>query len=212
LADALPQAVMARLQAGLAGDQADTPKAGDVAFRRSQTLIIADNGLAAAAARDKAAGLGFNALVLSTFVEGEAREVAKVAVALGREVVTHDRPAAPPACLILGGETTVTVRGGGKGGRNQELALAAALLLDRVPEGSRILVASLASDGTDGTTDAAGGLVDAMTVARGRAQHLDAVSYLADNNAHAFLQAVGDLLVTGPTQTNVNDLIAIFVL
>ena len=211
LASALPQAVIARLQAGLAGDEADTPKAGDAAFDRSQTLVIADNGLAAAAARDRAEQLGLNALVLSTFVEGEAREVAKVAVALGREVVVHARPAAPPACLILGGETTVTVRGQGKGGRNQELALAAALLLDRVPEGSRILVAALASDGTDGPTDAAGGLVDSTTVARGRALNLDAVSYLVDNNALPYLQAVGDLLVTGPTRTNVNDLIGIFV-
>ena len=191
-------------------DEADTPKAGDASFDYSQTLVIADNGLAADAACEKATQLGFNTQVLSTFVEGEAREVAKIAVALGREVVAHDRPVPPPACLILGGETTVTVRGHGKGGRNQELALAAALLLDQVPEGGSIPVASLASDGTDGPTDAAGGLVDAMTVARGRARNLDAASYLADNNAYPFLQAVGDLLVTGPTRTNVNDLVIVF--
>jgi hydroxypyruvate reductase len=150
-------------------------------------------------------------LTLSTFVEGEAREVAKVAVALGREVVVHGCPVAPPACLLLGGETTVTLHGQGQGGRNQELALAAALLLARIPEGERIVLASLATDGSDGPTDAAGGLVDAGSVARGQALGLDAAAYLARNDAYPFLHASGDLLRTGPTQTNVNDLIAVFV-
>jgi hydroxypyruvate reductase len=219
LAEILPEPVVGRLRAGLAGGLSvpggqglpDTPKPGDPVFVRSQTLVIADNALAAQAAQAKATELGFNAAVLSTFVEGEAREVAKVAVALGREVVTHGRPVAPPACLILGGETTVTLRGQGKGGRNQELALAAALLLDRIPERGRIVVVSLATDGTDGPTDAAGGLTNATTLARGRALGLDAADHLARNDAYPYLRAVGDLLVTGPTQTNVNDLIAVFV-
>jgi glycerate-2-kinase len=126
-------------------------------------------------------------------------------------VAAHGRPAAPPACLLLGGETTVFLHGDGKGGRNQELALAAALLLARIPEGERIVLASLATDGSDGPTDAAGGLVDAGSVARGRALGLDAAAHLARNDAYPFLQASGDLLRTGPTQTNVNDLIAVFV-
>jgi hydroxypyruvate reductase len=189
----------------------DTPKAGDPAFDRCQTVIVADNALAAEAAAARARELGFSALVLSTFVEGEAREVARVAVALGREVAIRGRPAAAPACLLLGGETTVTLRGDGRGGRNQELALAAALALARVPEGKRIVVASLATDGSDGPTDSAGGLVDAATVARGRAAGLDAAAHLTRNDAYPFLEASGDLLRTGPTQTNVNDLIAIFV-
>lgn len=211
LQPALPAAVVQHLRAGLDDRQPDTPKPGDPAFERCQTVIVADNAVAAEAAAAKARALGFDALVLSTFVEGEAREVARVAVALGREVVARSRPAAPPACLLLGGETTVALRGAGRGGRNQELALAAALALARVPEGQRIVVASLATDGSDGPTDSAGGLADAGSIARGRAAGLDAAAHLADNDAYPFLQASGDLLRTGPTQTNVNDLIAVFV-
>jgi glycerate 2-kinase len=207
----LPSSVVQHLCAGLEGQLPDTPKQDDTAFARCQTLVVADNALAASVAQAKALELGFDARVLSTFVEGEAREVAKVAVALGREVIAHGRPVAPPACLLLGGETTVTLRGGGQGGRNQELALAAALLLARMPEGERIVLASLATDGSDGPTDSAGGLVDASTVARGAARGLDAAAHLARNDAYPFLQASGDLLRTGPTQTNVNDLIAVFV-
>ncbi|MCS6844046.1 MAG: DUF4147 domain-containing protein [Caldilineales bacterium] len=211
LQDALPAAVVRRLQAGLAGALPDTPKAGDLAFQRCRTLIVADNAAAAEAACRTAQRQGMNAAVLSTFVEGEAREVARVAVALGREVAARGRPLAPPACLVLGGETTVTVRGHGRGGRNQELALAAAMGLAAIPEGDRLVVASLATDGSDGPTDAAGALVDGTTLSRGRALGLDAAAHLAANNAYPFLAAVGDLLVTGPTQTNVNDLIAVCV-
>ncbi|HSN76401.1 MAG TPA: DUF4147 domain-containing protein [Anaerolineae bacterium] len=211
LEPALPAPVVQHLRAGLAGQLPDTAKAGDPAFDRCQTVVVADNALAAQAAQAKAHELGFNTLLLSTFVEGEAREVARVAVALGREVAAHGRPLAPPACLLLGGETTVTLRGAGKGGRNQELALAAALLLARIPEGERIVLASLATDGSDGPTDSAGGLVDAGSVVRGRAFGLDAAAHLAGNDAYPFLNASGDLLRTGPTQTNVNDLLALFV-
>lgn len=211
LEPALPAAVVRRLRAGLAGLLPDTPKAGDPTFERCQTVVVADNARAAQAAAAQARTLGFDALVLSTFVEGEAREVAKVAVALGREVAALGRPVAPPACLLLGGETTVTLRGAGRGGRNQELALAAALALARSPEGERIIVASLATDGSDGPTDSAGGLADAGTVARGLAAGLDAAAHLAGNDAYPLLLASGDLLRTGPTQTNVNDLIAVFV-
>lgn len=211
LASGLPAAVVQRLQAGQAGLLPDTPKHDDPVCQRSQTLIVADNALAARAAQAAAREQGFDALLLTTFIEGEAREVARMAVALGREVVAHGRPATPPACLLLGGETTVVVRGAGQGGRNQELALAAALLLARVPEGARIVVVALATDGSDGPTDAAGGLVDAATVARGRALGLDAAAHLANNDAYPFLRAAGDLLHTGPTQTNVNDLLAMFV-
>lgn len=211
LAAALPAGVAVRLQAGIAGRLPDTPKPGDPLFDRGQALVVADNARAALAAQAAARGLGFEALVLSTFLEGEAREAAKVVVALGREVAAQGRPVAPPACLLLGGETTVTLRGAGRGGRNQELALAAALALARIPEGARIVVAALATDGSDGPTDAAGGLADAGTVVRGRAKGLDAASHLAGNDAYPFLRASGDLLHTGPTLTNVGDLVAVFV-
>ena len=207
----LPPAVIQRLQAGLAGELPDTPKAGDPIFTSGQVVVVADNALAAEAAAAAARRAGFNALVLTTFAEGEAREVARLAVALGREVATHGRPAAAPACLILGGETTVTLTGRGVGGRNQELALASALHLVDVPGGSRIVIASLATDGSDGPTIAAGGLVDALTVVRGADAGLSAADYLANNNAFPFLLASGDLLLSEPTQTNVNDLIFVFV-
>ncbi len=203
-----PSAVRRHIERGLRGEVAETPKAGDKALAQVQNVIVADNAHAAEAALHEAAARGFNALLLSTYVEGEAREVAKVLVGLGREVSAYGRPVAAPACLILGGETTVTVRGKGLGGRNQELTLAAALPLDDVP---RLALASLATDGTDGPTDAAGGLVDGQTVARGRALGLDAAAALAQNDAYSYLRAVGDQLLTGPTNTNVNDLMCVFV-
>ena len=207
----LPPAVIQRLRAGLEGRIPDTPKPGDPIFQRVHTVIIADNAVAAAAAQQAAEEQGFHATILSTFIQGEAREVAQVLVALGREVLVHQRPLPQPACLILGGETTVTLRQEGKGGRNQELALAAALALDGLPASPPITIVSLATDGTDGPTDAAGGLVDASTVARGRALGLDARAYLDAHNSYPYLQAVGDLLVTGPTRTNVNDLMLVVV-
>ena len=167
LAGRLPASIRRRLQAGREGTLADTPKPGDPIFDHTQTLIVADNAIAAVAAQKEAENQGYHSLVLSTFVEGEAGEVAKVAVALAREVQAHDRPLPAPACLILGGETTVTLGADpGKGGRNQELALAAAVALAGT---AGITVISLATDGTDGPTDAAGGVADGETVARGAA-------------------------------------------
>ncbi|MCC6456995.1 MAG: DUF4147 domain-containing protein [Caldilineaceae bacterium] len=209
LEDTLPSPVLARLKAGRAGEIADTPKAGDPAFANTQTLIVADNRVAAQAAAARAQALGYNALLLTTYLEGEAAQVAKVAVALGREVLAHAAPVAPPACLILGGETTVTLgKEPGEGGRNQELALAAALAL---PGETEITVVSLATDGSDGPTDSAGGMADGGTGDRGRALGLDPEAYLRNHNAYPYLQATHDLLRTGPTQTNVNDLIFVFV-
>ena len=209
LADQLPPAVVDRLRAGLAGDLADTPKPGDPIFARTVTQIVADNRVAALAACAEAKALGFNTLLLSTFVEGEASEVAKLAVALGREVQANGDPVAAPACLILGGETTVTLGSNpGLGGRNQELALAAALGLEGT---AGITVVSLATDGSDGPTESAGGLVDGGTVQRSRQQGLDAPKSLRRHDAYPFLKKTDDLLMTGPTQTNVNDLIFVFV-
>ncbi len=209
LEDKLPAAVVRRLKAGLAGEIPDTPKAGDPAFADSRTLVVADNRVAALAAARMAREVGYAPLLLTTYLEGEAAQVARVAVALGREVLAHGEPVAPPACLILGGETTVTLgERPGKGGRNQELALAAGIALRDEPA---ITVVSLATDGTDGPTDAAGGIGDGGTVARGRAAGLDAEHALRRHDAYPFLAATHDLLLTGPTQTNVNDLVFVFV-
>jgi len=186
----------------------ETPKPGDPAFERVQHTIVGSNRLAALAAVEQARRLGFNALLLSTYVEGEAREVARVAAALAKGVRTHGDPLSPPACLVWGGETTVTVRGKGQGGRNQELALAAALALEGWPG---VLVMALATDGTDGPTDAAGAVVTGETVARARASGLDPRAALAANDSYPFFDALGDLVRTGPTGTNVNDLLFVLV-
>ena len=209
LASRLPAAVTARLQAGVRGELPDTPKPGDPIFANAQTVIVGDNRVAAQAACQRAAELGYQPLLLTTFMEGEAREVAKLAVALAKEVRSNGRPVAPPACLVLGGETTVTLGAQpGYGGRNQELALAAALALEGMPG---VTVAALATDGSDGPTDSAGGLVDDETVATGRSAGLDAAAALRRHDAYPFLRATGDLLLTGPTQTNVNDLVFVWV-
>jgi hydroxypyruvate reductase len=204
----LPTGVRAHLQAGLHGALPDTPKPGDPIFDQVQVIIVGDNVLAAERGALAAAEAGYHTQVLSTFVEGEAREVARVVAALGKEVVHHDRPQPPPTCLILGGETTVTLRGDGTGGRNQELALAAALALEGWPQ---ITVVALGTDGNDGPTDAAGGIVDGGTVARARSAGLNPLAHLQNNDAYPLLRATNDLLVTGPTNTNVNDLIFVFV-
>jgi hydroxypyruvate reductase len=206
---ALPSAVRKRLQAGLAGDIPDTPKPHDPVFDNCNTLVVADNRSAASAALAKATELGYNTVLLSTYVEGEAAEVAKVVVGLGREVLDSGQPLPAPACLILGGETTVNLGDSpGEGGRNQELALAAALALQHLPG---ITVVSLATDGTDGPTDSAGGIADSGTVARGELAGLSAADHLRRHDAYPYLRAAGDLLLTGPTRTNVNDLLFVFV-
>ena len=207
LLDQVAAAVRARLQAGCNGEIPETPKPGDVLFDRIQTTIVGSNRLAARAGVKEGLGQGLNMLLLSTYVEGEAREVARVASALAKELVYHDQPVGRPACLIWGGETTVTVRGDGQGGRNQELALAAALALEGLPD---VVLVALGTDGTDGPTDAAGAVATGETIARAEALGLDARAYLQDNDAYPFFDGLDDLIRTGPTGTNVNDLLFIF--
>ncbi len=206
IADRLPAAVRAHLQRGIAGEQAETPKPGDPIFRYVLHRIVGSNRIAAQAATRTAERLGYRPLLLTTFIEGEAREIAHVAAALVKGNLRHGDPFPPPACFVWGGETTVTVRGSGRGGRNQELALAAALALEGA---GPFLLMALATDGTDGPTEAAGGLIDGGTVARIRAAGLDPWACLEANDAYTALQASGDLLITGPTGTNVNDLLVI---
>ena len=205
--DDLPTGVAERLRAGRDGRVEDTPKPGDALFEASQTLLVASNELAAAAAVRQAEAEGLRALLLSTYVEGEAREVGRVVAALAREEAARDGPLPRPCCLVLGGETTVRVRGAGLGGRNQELALAAA---EKIAGLDGVILASLATDGNDGPTDAAGALVDGTTLARARTLGLDPGRSLADNDAYHFFEPLGDLLLTGPTNTNVNDLVFVF--
>lgn len=206
LEERVPKTVLARLRRGASGEVEETPKPGDRVFERVTTTIVGSVVQAAEAAQAEAVARGYASMILSTSVEGEAREVARVVAALAREERQYGRPVPLPACLILGGETTVTVHGSGRGGRNQELALAAALGLEGC---ERTLVVSFATDGTDGPTDAAGAVADGDTLRRARDQGLNAHRYLVDNDAYTFFDAFGDLLRTGPTNTNVNDLILV---
>lgn len=208
LLEAVPAVVQQHLAAGKAGLLPETPKADDPCFARATHTVIGSNRLAVRAAEQTAVALGYRTAILSTFVEGEAREVAKVAGALARSVRAHGEPLAPPACLLWGGETTVTVRGNGIGGRNQELALSAALALDGL---SDVALLALATDGTDGPTDAAGGIVDGTTASRARALGIDLHAALRNNDAYPALEAIGALLRIGPTGTNVNDVLVLLI-
>lgn len=206
--DKLPESVIKRLQAGYAGEIPETPKPGDPIFQGVQHAIIGSNRIAAKAAVEAAQAAGFKAHLLSTFIEGEAREVAKVVAGLAKGLASGESTLPRPACLVLGGETTVTLRGQGQGGRNQELALATAIALEGW---SNVFVTCLGTDGTDGPTAAAGAFVDGETVGRARAVGLEAIVYLNRNDAYNFFKKLDDLIITGPTNTNVNDLIFILV-
>ena len=202
LTDRVPKAVRERLRAGLAGAIPDTPKPEDPAFARTQNLLVGSNRLALDAAAVEAKRLGYKPLVLSSTIEGETREIARMHAAIAREMVTEGRPVKPPACIITGGETTVTIRGEGLGGRSQEFALAAAIDLAGV---DKVAVLCGGTDGTDGPTDAAGGVIDGGTYERARAKGLDPLASLRNNDSYHLLQKTGDLLMTGPTNTNVMD-------
>ena len=164
---------------------------------------MGSNILALEAAGKKARELGYDTLILSSMVEGETREVARVHSAIAKEVVMTGRPIRPPACIISGGETTVTIRGKGLGGRNQEFCLAAALDLCELPP--RVVILSGGTDGNDGPTDAAGAVVDPLTVKRGKEAGVEALRFLDDNDGYHFFEKTKDLLLTGPTNTNVMD-------
>ena len=163
---------------------------------------MGSNRQALRAARDQASQLGFRTLLLSTTIEGETQDVARVHAAILREVSVSGNPAPAPACILSGGETTVTMQAGGQGGRNQEFALAAALDLEGI---ENVLLLSAGTDGTDGPTDAAGAFADGSTVERARRSGFDPVARLRNHDAYPLFAALDDLLITGPTQTNVID-------
>ena len=206
LLERVPARVREHLRRGAVGELPETPKPGDPVFERVTLHVVASVAHAVEAAREEAERLGYRVAVLTVSLEGEAREVGRVVAAVAREEVQRDRPLPKPACVLLGGETTVTVRGRGRGGRNQELTLAAALGIEGL---GAVLVASFASDGRDGPTDAAGALADGSTTQRARALGLDPRRYLEENDSYAFFDALGDLVRTGPTGTNVNDLVLV---
>jgi glycerate 2-kinase len=205
----IPETIRDHLDAGAAKQVPETPKPGDAVFRSVHNFVVGSNILALEAAAHRAKELGYKTLILSSMVEGETREVALVHTAVAKEILKTGRPLAPPACVISGGETTVTIRGKGLGGRNQEFCLAASLdIADLDP---RVVILSGGTDGNDGPTDAAGGVVDPKTKGRGASLGATAMDYLQDNDAYHFLEKTRDLLITGPTNTNVMDVRLILV-
>jgi hydroxypyruvate reductase len=206
--DRVPPSVQKRIDAGLKGDIEDTPKAGDAVFQRCYSELVGTNIQALTAAGSKAEELGYRTLILSSTVEGEAREVVKVLTAIAREIQGSGNPLSAPACILCGGETTVTIQGEGKGGRNQELALASVPVIEGMPN---VVVLAGGTDGNDGPTDAAGAIADGSTLARARAQGLDPLDYLRRNDSYHFFQPLDDLVITGPTRTNVMDVYMVMV-
>jgi hydroxypyruvate reductase len=197
-----------RTQALLSGEDNPAPRPEDTIFARNEVHIIASAALSLEAAAEVAAAAGLEAAILSDAIEGEARDVGQVHAAMAREIAIRNRPFHKPAVLLSGGETTVTLRGRGRGGRNTEFLLALAIALDGVEN-----VAALAADtdGIDGSEDNAGAFADGTTAQRLRKVGIDPAAALANNDAYSAFEVIGDLLVTGPTGTNVNDLRAIII-
>lgn len=199
----VPARVRRHLLAGTAGSRAETPKPGSPIFTRVQNLILGNNRTAVHAAAREARRTGFRPCLHSVALRGEAVKAARLFSQLAKKIRKQGRPVRPPACLIAGGELTVTVHGRGRGGRAQEFALAAAIAMDGL---RNVWVAGIGTDGTDGPTDAAGAIVDGETAAAARQNGMDPGRFLRRNDSYAFFKKAGGHIVTGPTGTNVNDL------
>lgn len=198
IARKVPASVRKRIDGGIRGEIPETPKPGDAFFRRVRNSIVGSNRLALDKAARRARELGYRTLVLSTGIQGETREIARMHAAIAREVASSSQPVKPPACLITGGETTVTIKGDGLGGRNQEFVLAAAIDIAGL---RNVVVFSAGTDGSDGPTDAAGAVADGNTFGR----NPNARRFLDENDSYRYFEALGDLVITGPTNTNVMD-------
>ncbi|MFQ3619374.1 MAG: glycerate kinase [Spirochaetales bacterium] len=202
----LPALAWQVLQKGAEGKLPETPKKGDKVFDKVANILIGSNYSALLAAERKAKELGYQTIVLSSEIVGEAREIAKVYMGIGRDVKRRELIAKRPACIIAGGETTVTLKGDGKGGRNQEMALSFLAEIESNPEGSEgIWFLAASTDGNDGPTDAAGAFADPEVLKAGREASLSVQDYLKRNDSYHYFDKIGYLLKTGPTNTNVCD-------
>jgi glycerate-2-kinase len=200
--ETMPQSVKAVLTEGQKGRLEDTPKKGDKVFRKIKNVIIGNIRTVTEAACDSLRETGLQALLLTSLLEGEARHVGTILGSIAKEVEASGHPLRRPCGIVVGGETTVTVVGAGKGGRNQEIALSAALSIAGM---KGVVIASLSTDGIDGPTDAAGAVVDGNTLVRANEAGLDAKKALANNDSYTLLSKLDDLIFTGLTETNVND-------
>jgi len=199
----LPQSVSDIVWDGYKKLIKDTPKPSNPAFSKKIELVIGSNKKALEMAQQTARYLGYQVQILSSKLTGEAKEIGPKLVEQAKELAASQRPGDKPWMLLAGGETTVTLSGNGKGGRNQEMSLAAAIAMEGV---DNMTFASIGTDGTDGPTDAAGAIADGSTVARGKSRGLDAHIYLANNDSYNYFKGTGDLIKTGPTGTNVMDI------
>lgn len=208
LVNTLPHTIVTWLQQGVQGVFADTPKAGDIIFEKSHSFLIGTNQVALQSAKNMAQSLGYHATILSDSLTGEAR---LKAADLLQQAAGYKGPR--PACLLMGGETTVTIRGNGTGGRNQEFALAALAALKNNHNGANKMPLLLAAgtDGTDGPTPAAGAVVDHEIIQLVREKKLSPQQFLDENDSFTFFQQVGGLIITGPTQTNVMDVVVLLI-
>lgn len=199
----IPKEILSHIRKGASGKVPETPKEGYRIFKNTYNLIIAGNMEAINAARQESKKIGYKTLVLSSMIEGETRDVAKVHTAIAKEILKTGNPIPPPACILSGGETTVNITGSGLGGRNQEFVLAAAI---DIAERKNIVVLSGGTDGGDGPTDAAGAIADTNTFKRAESMCLNPLNFLLNNDSYHFFKQLNDLLITGPTNTNVMDL------
>jgi glycerate 2-kinase len=203
----VPKRIRELLETGAAGRVPETPKPGDKIFDRTRNILIGTNALALRAAEQRARELGYTTAVLTSRLTGEAREAAKFFSGIAQDTAASEMLARKPACILAGGETTVTLKGKGKGGRNQEMALAFLREMSPRQEAFKgVLFASVATDGNDGPTDAAGAVASPEILGRAEKAGLDTGKYLADNDAYHFFEAVDGLIKTGPTNTNVCDI------
>jgi glycerate 2-kinase len=202
LMEQIPRGIGRRVLDGLEGIVPETPKEQDPVFRRVRNTVVGSNFLALAAGKERAEGLGYRTLILSSRIAGDTSEAARFHADLAEEIRATGNPVAAPACLLSGGETTVVVRGTGLGGRNQHFVLSLAQKASDIPES---LFLSAGTDGTDGPTDAAGALADTNTLSRALAEGLDPDSFLQNHDSYRFFEQLGDLVKTGPTRTNVMD-------
>jgi glycerate 2-kinase len=199
----IPPSIKKHIEKGLQGKINETPKKAEPIFKQVRAVVIGTNRLALIQAKKEAELLGYNTLILSSYMRGEAKEVACFHSAVAKEILTSHNPIKPPACIISGGETTVTLKGNGKGGRCQELALAAAI---EIKTWENIVAFCAGTDGTDGPTDAAGAVADSFTIQRAQEKGINAHKYAANNDSYRFFEQLDDLIITGPTCTNVMDL------
>lgn len=207
IAGELPRAVMRILTAGAEGLLPETPKPGDPVFRPVHNILLGTNHQALIAASLRAQELGYETIIITTQLVGEARVAGQFVTAVARDVLAHDLPVTAPACLLFGGETTVTIRGDGLGGRNQELALSVLAEMERAPELSKgIYILSGATDGTDGPTDAAGAVASLPILETAIRKGQNVRASLSANDSYNFFKAARGLVKTGPTRTNVCDI------